>query len=248
MKNQAVNYNVAIAWLDISPESQFPNIKQSLDNGLLAAGGDLSPQRLLKAYRNGIFPWFNEHDPILWWSPDPRMILFTDQIKLSTSLKKTLKTTPLTVTIDQAFVDVMTACAAPRKNTTGGIAPSTWIHPEMVGAYSALHQQGIAHSVECWQNGQLVAGLYGVAIGRLFFGESMFSNVRDASKIALVTLCRQLECWGFPLIDCQIYSDHLASMGAIEIDRKQFISYLDTYCPQMHNNRWQIDNDLQLIP
>ncbi len=234
-----------LTWLAEPPTSPFPTLDQALDDGLLAVGGDLSPQRLLNAYRNGIFPWFNEHDPILWWAPDPRMVLFTNQIKVSKSLKKTIKNTPLSVTIDRAFSDVMTACAAPRKNANGETESGTWIHPDMIEAYSILHQQGIAHSIECWQNDKLVGGLYGIAIGHIFFGESMFSTVRDSSKIALVMLCQQLERWGFPLIDCQIYSEHLANMGAIEIERKQFISYLDEYSPKIYEpSSWQLDNDL----
>ncbi len=233
---------MALTWLAASANSPFPTLDQALDDGLLAVGGDLSPQRLLNAYRNGIFPWFNEHDPILWWSPDPRMVLFTDQIKISKSLKKTLKNTELSITMDRAFSEVMAACSAPRKNTNGETESGTWIHPEMIEAYTGLHQQGIAHSIECWQNDDLVGGLYGIAIGRIFFGESMFSTVRDSSKIALVTLCQQLKHWGFPLIDCQIYSQHLASMGAIEIERKQFISYLDKHCPQTQfNSNWLLD-------
>jgi leucyl/phenylalanyl-tRNA--protein transferase len=173
------------------------------------------------------------------------MVLFTDQIKISKSLKKTLRNTELSITMDRAFAEVMAACSAPRKNANGDTESGTWIHPEMIEAYTDLHQQGIAHSIECWQNGELVGGLYGIAIGHVFFGESMFSTVRDSSKIALVTLCRQLERWGFPLIDCQIYSEHLASMGAIEIDRKQFVSYLDRFCPQSQlNTHWLLDSNL----
>jgi len=230
-----------ISWLTEFLNSPFPPLDQALDNGLLAMGGDLSSLRLLNAYRNGIFPWFNEHDPILWWAPDPRMVLFTDQIKISKSLKKTLKNTDLLITMDHAFSEVMAACSAPRKNAHGDTESGSWIHPEMIEAYTDLHQQGIAHSVECWKNGELVGGLYGIAIGHVFFGESMFSTVRDSSKIALVTLCRQLQRWGFPLIDCQIYSEHLASMGSIEIERKQFISYLNEFCPITNDNiSWQL--------
>lgn len=232
-----------LTWLAASSNSPFPPLEQALDDGLLAVGGDLSSQRLLNAYRNGIFPWFNEHDPILWWAPDPRMVLFTDQIKVSKSLQKTINKKRLSITMDTAFTDVMTACAAPRKNMHGETENGTWIHPDMIEAYSILHQQGIAHSIECWQDDVLVGGLYGIAIGHIFFGESMFSTLRDSSKIALVTLCQQLNRWGFPLIDCQVHSDHLASMGAIEIKRKQFIAYLDEYCPQTPlNTRWQLDS------
>lgn len=234
-----------LTWLATDPNSPFPPLTDALDDGLLAAGGDLSPQRLINAYRNGIFPWFNELDPILWWAPDPRMVLFTDQIKVSRSLQKTIKNTTLSITMDQAFMEVMTACAAPRKKANGEIESGTWIHPDMIKAYSALHQQGIAHSIECWHNKELVGGLYGICIGHVFFGESMFSTMRDSSKIALVKLCQQLERWGFPLIDCQIYSEHLASMGGAEINREQFISHLEQFCPQAHTDtQWQLDADL----
>jgi len=238
---------MSLPWLATSPNSPFPAVEQAFDDGLLAAGGDLSPQRLLNAYRNGIFPWFNEHDPILWWTPNPRMVLFTDQVKVSRSLRKTLNTTTLTITIDQAFTEVMRACSAPRKQANGEVENGTWIHPDMINAYSTLHQQGIAHSIECWHEGNLVGGLYGVAIGHIFFGESMFSTLRDSSKIALVTLCRQLHRWGFPLIDCQIHSDHLSTMGAIEIERKDFITYLDRFCLNNDDNNhkhWILDSDL----
>lgn len=205
---------------------RFPPVSTALPDGLLASGGDLSPERLLSAYRQGIFPWFNDDSPILWWSPDPRMVLIPEQITISKSLKRTLKKQPYTVTFDHAFTAVMTACAQPRNDE-----PGTWIHPDMIAAYTALHQQGYAHSVECWADGRLVGGLYGVAIGRIFFGESMFSIARDSSKIALVTLCQQLQNWEVPLIDCQLYSAHLASMGAIEIEREEFITVLNQFCP-----------------
>lgn len=217
-----------LPWLS-QTNTQFPAVSQALSDGLLAAGGDLSPERLLSAYRQGIFPWFNANSPILWWSPDPRMVLIPEQVKLSKSLKRTLKKQPFTVTFDQAFSKVMSACAQPRDDHQEAES-GTWIHPDMIKAYTQLHQQGHAHSVECWDDGNLVGGLYGVAIGRIFFGESMFSTARDSSKIALVTLCQQLKNWGVPLIDCQLYSDHLASMGAIEMDRQDFIDTLNQFC------------------
>jgi len=219
---------MSLPWL--SESHQFPPVSSALPDGLLASGGDLSPERLLSAYRQGIFPWFNVDNPILWWSPDPRMVLIPEQIAISKSLKRTLKKQPYTVSIDQAFTAVMSACAQPRDDDVEAES-STWIHPDMITAYTQLHQQGHAHSVECWAEGRLVGGLYGVAIGRIFFGESMFSFARDSSKIALVTLCQQLQQWGVPLIDCQLYSAHLASMGAIEIDRDDFIAVLDQFCP-----------------
>jgi leucyl/phenylalanyl-tRNA--protein transferase len=241
---------MTITWLSLTDDGLFPPVNQSFDDGLLAAGGDLSTTRLLSAYRQGIFPWFNRNDPILWWSPNPRLILWTDQMKLSKSLKKTIRTTLITVTFDQAFKQVITACSLPRQE---GIDPdnSTWIHPDMIAAYNKLHDQGYAHSVECWLDGQLVGGLYGIAIGHVFFGESMFSTVSDSSKLALVALCQQLQRWGFPFIDCQIYSQHLASLGALEITRNDFIKQLDKFCsqdPKINNiGLWQLDPDLPTI-
>jgi leucyl/phenylalanyl-tRNA--protein transferase len=219
---------MSLAWLQ-QDNYTFPPLFEALPDGLLAAGGDLSHGRLIAAYRQGIFPWFNRDSPILWWSPDPRMVLYTDQIKISKSLKKTLKKAPFRVTFDQAFSEVMRACAMPRQSCTDP-NDNTWIHPEMVAAYSQLHHQGHAHSVECWDGDKLVGGLYGIAIGRVFFGESMFSLARDSSKIALVTLCQHLSLWGVPLIDCQLYSSHLATLGANEIDRTEFIADITRLC------------------
>ncbi|SEK97766.1 leucyl/phenylalanyl-tRNA--protein transferase [Nitrosovibrio tenuis] len=206
-----------IPWL--SPETPFPSLSTALEvpNGLLAAGGDLSPRRLLEAYRLGIFPWFNEGDPILWWSPDPRMVLFPSELKISRSLRKTLKNIDYEIRTDSAFLEVISACAASREGCAG-----TWIHEAMVAAYASLHEMGLAHSVEVWMRGELVGGLYGVAQGRMFFGESMFSRVSNASKIALVHLVWQLERWGFSMIDCQMKTAHLASLGAREIPRNEF--------------------------
>lgn len=216
-----------ITWLESGTDSSFPPLSLAEEDGLLAAGGDLSASRLLQAYQQGIFPWFNENDPILWWSPDPRMVLFTDNIKISKSLKKTIRASSISLTLDHAFEDVMQACSLPRKDEAG-----TWIHQNMIDAYVELHQQGYAHSVECWQDGELVGGLYGVAIGKMFFGESMFSHVRDSSKLALVALCQQLSIWGFSLIDCQVYSNHLASLGAEQVDRDEFIQLVTSLCQQ----------------
>jgi leucyl/phenylalanyl-tRNA--protein transferase len=189
--------------------------------GLLAAGGDLSPQRLLAAYRLGIFPWYNEAEPILWWSPDPRMVLFPTQIKLSRSLRKALRRGHFEVRLDTAFAQVVRACAEPRAGQDG-----TWITREMREAYERLHELGYAHSVESWQEGRLVGGLYGVAIGRAFYGESMFTRVTDASKVALAHLCRYLEHNGFAVIDCQMVTRHLASLGARPIARSRFVQGL----------------------
>jgi len=206
-----------IPWL--APHQPFPPLDRALDepNGLLAAGGDLSPDRLLTAYRLGIFPWFAEGEPILWWSPDPRMVLFPDELVLSRSLRKTLRHHAYKIRVDTAFADVMRACAAPRPGQQG-----SWIHPDMIHAYTTLHQMGLAHSVETWREGTLVGGLYGVAIGRVFFGESMFARVSNASKIAFAHLARQLHRRGFGMIDCQVHTAHLASLGARDITRTDF--------------------------
>jgi leucyl/phenylalanyl-tRNA--protein transferase len=215
-------------------------------DGLLAFGGSLSVPRLLNAYRAGIFPWYSEGQPIMWWSPDPRSVLFPEDLKVSRSLRKTMKKQPYTITLDTAFAEVMDACAAPRRDDAG-----TWITDEMKAAYCALHLQGHAHSVEAWQDGELVGGLYGVAIDKVFFGESMFARRTDASKIAFVHLVRQLQCWGYALIDCQVHSGHLASLGAIDIPRPMFISLLDEYCEDTASagqvGPWQFDNDLQVL-
>lgn len=235
---------MSITWLDPNQIELFPPLSEANEDGLLAAGGDLSSERLVAAYRCGIFPWFNKHDPILWWSPNPRMVLFTDEVKISKSLNKTLRQTEIKVSFDQAFSDVVNACAAPRASQSLDPENSTWIHPDMKLAYQLLHEAGHAHSVECWKNGELVGGLYGVVIGKMFFGESMFSRVRDSSKIALVSLCQQLQRWDYPMIDCQIYSDHLASLGACEIDRSEFCQILDNVCEQVAHSPWQLDDDL----
>jgi leucyl/phenylalanyl-tRNA--protein transferase len=207
-----------IPWLE--PRDPFPPVEQALaePNGLLAAGDDLSMSRLLDAYGRGIFPWFNEEDPVLWWSPDPRMVLFTDRVHVSRSLRKTVRSGALRITCDTAFGQVMRGCAAPRPGQDG-----TWITRGMIHAYEQLAASGHAHSVEVWEGDALVGGLYGVGIGRMFFGESMFSRRADASKVALVTLARQLGRWGCPLIDCQTSTPHLASLGACEVSRPEFL-------------------------
>lgn len=210
-----------IPWID--HDAPFPPLSSALrePNGLLAAGGDLSPQRLIAAYTRGIFPWFNPGDPILWWSPDPRMVLFPGELKISRSLRKTLNKQPFEIRFNTAFRQVMEACAAPRDEHGG-----TWIAPAMIAAYTELHRQGLAHSVETWMDNQLVGGLYGVSLGRMFYGESMFSTVTDASKIAFVHLVKQLETWGYGMIDCQMKTAHLASLGAREIPRAEFCQKL----------------------
>lgn len=218
-----------IPWLadelppELSPEEAaalFPPPETALrePNGLLCAGGDLSPRRLLGAYRRGIFPWFSPGDPILWWSPDPRMVLFPDEFRISRSLARTLRRGGYTVRLDHDFAAVIAACAAtPRRGQSG-----TWITRAMRKAYLALHELGWAHSVETWVDGRLVGGLYGIAIGRMFYGESMFSHRTDASKIAAAHLARFLEAEGFGMIDCQMRTEHLASLGAREIPRAEF--------------------------
>lgn len=219
----------------------FPPVTQALrsPNGLLAAGGDLSPLRLLEAYRHGIFPWFNADEPILWWSPDPRMVLFPGHFSISHSLRKKLHKGVYEVRTDTAFEQVMRACAAPRPGAHG-----TWIHEEMIAAYCELHRMGYAHSVETWMEGELAGGLYGMAIGRMFYGESMFSRKTDASKIALAHLCAQLGRWEFGMIDCQMNTPHLASLGAREIPRKEFIARLQDLINYPPVPAWRFDDDL----
>lgn len=225
-----------IPWLEA--DSLFPPLETALaeplgPNGLLAAGGDLSAQRLLAAYRRGIFPWFSPGDPILWWSPDPRMVLFPDEFRCSRSLRKRLRRGDFTVTLDQNFARVMRACSTtPREGQNG-----TWITDPMIDAYSTLHELGYAHSVEVWSgedpiaaeghSPKLVGGLYGVAIGRMFYGESMFSQITDASKIALAHLVHFFASTGYEMIDCQMNTAHLASLGGREIPRAEFVRRLD---------------------
>jgi leucyl/phenylalanyl-tRNA--protein transferase len=207
-----------IPWL--RPAQPFPPLDTALayPNGLLAAGGDLSVPRLLDAYRRGIFPWFGEGEPILWWSPNPRMVLFVDEFRLTRSLRKAIRQERFEIRVDSAFRDVVRACAAaPRRGQYG-----TWITPAIVEAYAALFARGSAHSVEAWHAGRLVGGLYGVAIGRMFYGESMFAHEPDASKVALAHLVAILRAREFPLVDCQQETAHLASLGARTIARREF--------------------------
>ena len=210
-----------IPWL--RGNAPFPPVAKALKspNGLLCAGGDLSPARIVLAYSQGIFPWFSEGDPILWWSPDPRMVLFPGELKVSRSLRKVVARGTYEIRVDCAFRDVMNACAQPRQGQGG-----TWIVPEMVDAYTELHSQGFAHSVESWLVGELAGGLYGVALGKAFFGESMFARAPDASKVALVHLVGRLREAGCRVIDCQQATAHLASLGAREI--RDVVAYLST--------------------
>ncbi|MEO0972690.1 MAG: leucyl/phenylalanyl-tRNA--protein transferase [Pseudomonadota bacterium] len=219
------------------PPDAFPPPEQALDSpeGLLAAGGDLSPPRLLAAYAAGVFPWY-EGQPILWWSPDPRAILRLDELKISRSLAKRERSEQFHTTFDQAFAEVMKGCAAPR-----GACADTWITSEMFRAYVRLHSLGHAHSVETWRDGELVGGLYGVALGGVFFGESMFSRASDASKVALVRLVRQLHERGYDFIDCQLPSTHLQSLGSRNIPRTTFLSWLEEarLRPHLRSGSWR---------
>jgi leucyl/phenylalanyl-tRNA---protein transferase len=230
-------------WL--SDDTPFPPVEGALryPNGLLAVGGNLSVPRLLEAYRNGIFPWFNPGEPILWWSPEPRMVLIPGEFCVSRSLARKLRKNIFEVRCDSVFEQVMRGCAASRiKNGIG--QPGTWISEDMIRAYGSLHRHGYAHSVETWQDGKLVGGLYGVSIGRMCYGESMFSGVSNASKIALAHLARQLDRWGFGMIDCQMSTPHLVSLGAREIPRSEFIASLQELIHYTPVTDWKFDQDL----
>lgn len=227
-----------IPWLE--SVDAFPPLEQALiePNGLLCAGGDLSAQRLLLAYRQGIFPWYSVGEPILWWSPDPRMVLVPSEFKISRSLQRTLRAGTYQIQLDSNFPAVMRFCAQTPRNGQIG----TWITAEIQEAYGKLHKLGFAHSVETWMNGKLVGGLYGLAIGKMFYGESMFSHATDASKLALAHLTRFLTEQGFGLIDCQMNTPHLASLGAREIPRSEFITQLLALTAVLPlNGRWPID-------
>jgi leucyl/phenylalanyl-tRNA--protein transferase len=229
-----------IPWLD--PHDPFPPVTRALrdPNGLLAAGADLSPPRLLDAYAHGIFPWSGDDEPLLWWSPDPRMVLWLSELHVSRSLRRVLRSRRYRVTLDTAFADVMAGCAAPRADQNG-----TWILPWMTEAYGRLAALGHAHSVEVWAGTELAGGLYGVALGRMFFGESMFSRRADASKVALVMLVHQLARWSFELVDCQLSTAHLASLGAREIPRTEFLRHVERLVRQPSVPApWVLDTDL----
>lgn len=229
-----------IPWL--TENDEFPAVALALTepNGLLAAGGDLAPERLLAAYRRGIFPWYSDDQPVLWWSPDPRMVLFPEEFRMPRSLAKRLRRRDYEIRVDTAFADVMRGCAMPRGDGAG-----TWITPEMMAAYCELHRRGHAHSVETWIGGELAGGLYGVAIGRVFYGESMFACVADASKMALAHLVHQLARRQFGLIDCQMNTAHLARFGAREIPRTAFSRILtDLVNYPSHADVWQFGDDL----
>lgn len=239
--------NLVPFWLDTQPVIFPPsNLAMVEPDGLLAVGGDLTPEWLLMAYSKGIFPWFNPGEPILWWTPNPRSVLFIEELKIRRSLRKNLnkylKTGKFLVTFDKDFEAVMRSCAAiPREDQDG-----TWISEEMVGAYKSLHKAGHAHSVEVWYENKLVGGLYGVAIGKMFFGESMFSTLTDSSKIALIALGLQLHQWGFSVIDSQVETQHLNSLGAQQINREDFEALIKKQTSQPFlAHKWQLDNQWQ---
>ncbi len=205
----------------LTDELVFPPVDMAEPGGVLAVGGDLSTERLIEAYRNGIFPWYSDDEPIIWWSPDPRFVLFPEELRVSRSMRKVLERNIFQITLDTDFSAVIEGCRGPRARELG-----TWITDEMAEAYSRLHDLGIAHSVEAWQDGVLAGGLYGLSLGSLFFGESMFTRVANASKAAFITLTARLERIGFSLIDCQVYTGHLESLGARHISRKKYLALL----------------------
>ena len=231
---------IRLHWLDPrDPHQPFPPAHLAMrdPNGLLAIGGDLSLTRLIRAYSSGIFPWYNPDEPILWWSPDPRAIIYPDRLRVSRSLGRSVRRSDYAVTLDQGFGQVISSCSAPRARGRG-----TWLGTEMREAYMQLHLNGYAHSVEIWREGQLVGGLYGVALGRAFFGESMFSKATDTSKIALYWLCEQLHAWGFRLVDCQVGSAHLGSLGATEVSRERFLNLLrEAVAAPARTGQWRFD-------
>jgi leucyl/phenylalanyl-tRNA--protein transferase len=223
----------------LSEELFFPPVSESDQDGILAIGGDLSSERLLEAYRVGIFPWYSDDQPILWWSPDPRLVLELDQFKIARSLRKTLKKGIFKVTFDRVFEEVIAACATVDRDGQQG----TWITQEMQDAYIKLHGLGFAHSVETWFENQLVGGLYGVSLGKAFFGESMFHLKSDASKVALATLVERLKAWGFRFIDAQMTTEHLVSLGAQELSRRIFLKQLQSALRHpTKRGKWRIDN------
>lgn len=206
----------------INTKIEFPNVKEASPEGILAVGGDLSPERLLLAYKSGIFPWFNDDEPIFWWAPNPRMVLFPDELIISKSMRNILNRNIFTVTFNQNFKNVISNCQKIKRDGQNG----TWITNDMIEAYCKLHELGIAKSVEVWQNEELVGGLYGVDLGHIFCGESMFSKVSNASKVAFIALVNQLKKDNYKLLDCQVYNEHLESLGCREIERDDFMKIL----------------------
>lgn len=233
----------SLAWIpDDAPADTFPPVSTAFDepNGLLCAGGDLSPERLVAAYQRGIFPWFSEDEPILWWSPNPRTLFSTTSFHVSRSMQRVLKKHPYRLSVDENFPAVIQACAKPRPNGGG-----TWITKNMQIAYINLHQHGHAHSCEVWEGDELVGGIYGVAVGAAFCAESMFSRRSNTSKLALWTLLQQLERWGFELFDCQLWNEHLGSLGAFDVPREVFAEVLSLAVnKQTLQKTWQLDPDL----
>lgn len=231
---------IRLHWLDPrDPQQPFPPAHLAMrdPNGLLAIGGDLSVARLIRAYSQGIFPWYNPDEPILWWSPDPRAVLMPSEMRVTRSLDKVIRRADYAVSLDQSFGDVLQECSGPRARSRG-----TWLGSEMREAYTQLHARGYAHSVEVWRGGDLIGGLYGVALGRVFFGESMFSRASDASKIALYWLAQQMIAWDFGLIDCQVGSAHLKSLGAADLSRERFLNVLRTAVSQPpRTGQWRFD-------
>ena len=227
----------------VEPDQPLPPPEMALDepNGLLAAGLDLSVNRLLEAYPKGIFPWFEQGQPVLWWSPDPRLILTPPDIHISRSLRKSIRRQGLSYTVNKAFKQVIAECAAPRAESD-----DTWITDDMQQVYQSMHECGYAHSVEVWQQQRLVGGLYGIGIDQVFFGESMFSRVSDASKFALVALGHHASHWGIELIDCQVETDHLSSMGAFTVSRQQFLNKLSLLCKATTKQPWDICEPMEL--
>ena len=207
----------------VNEKLYFPPVDNADEHGILAIGGDLSPERLLLAYRSGIFPWFNEEDPIIWWTPDPRFVMLPEHLKVSKSMKQLLRKNIFTVTFDRDFIGVITACQTIKRHGQQG----TWITRDMLEAYYQLHQLGFAHSVEVWREDKLVGGLYGVSLGKAFFGESMFAKESNTSKVAYISLVHKLQDLDFQIIDCQVYTEHLESLGAIEIPRAEFIKIIE---------------------
>ncbi len=237
---------LSLYWLDPrNPREPFPPGEHALrdPDGLLAVGGDLSVSRLLQAYRHGIFPWFNPDEPILWWTPNPRAVLQPSQLHISRSLRRAVNRADYAVTLDRAFTAVLEGCSEGRRE-------GTWLGPAMRQAYTELFRRGFAHSIEVWRDGQLIGGLYGVALGKVFFGESMFSRASNGSKLAMVWLCRQLDAWQFALLDCQVASPHLERMGIQRIARNEFESILDNAidAPLTPGGRWSFDIDVPNDP
>ena len=223
----------------------FPPVENALSepNGLLVAGGDLTPERLIEAYSKGIFPWFEDDQPILWWSPAPRAVFYPAEFAPSKSLKKTLRKKTFKITFDSAFLEVITSCSKPRPS-----GDETWITTDMIDAYTRLHQLGYAHSVEAWEDNNLVGGLYGICLGSIFFGESMFSTKSNASKVAFCALVERCNTNNINLIDCQVANPHLASLGAVDISRATFKNHLQTLIPDkialsLHKGTWSTNND-----